>query len=296
MNDDSRNLNDQPDDADDDTVDDPLDVPRRRRFSGGVMGSAARRRLKSLSFNRIFPNMLTLAALCAGLTAIRYGMNDQWDRAAIAVVLAAMLDGIDGRVARMLRATTKFGAELDSLADAISFGVAPALLMYLWVMHDAGGVGWALCLLHAVCCVLRLARFNTMMGQADLPAWAHNYFTGVPSPGGAGIAILPLILWLYSGSSYVATPVVVGTFLLASSILMVSQIPVYAGKHMRLKPQWVIPLMSLIGAIAAFLVTDPWATLSLIGVIYIASIPLSYMSFRRLQRRDRAAAAATTAP
>ena len=154
-----------------DADDDPLDVPRRKRFGRGVMGSAARRRLKSLSFNRIFPNILTLLALCAGLTAIRYGINTQWDRAAGALVLAAMLDGVDGRVARMLRATTKFGAELDSLADAVNFGVAPAMLMYLWVMHDAGGIGWALCLLHAVCCVLRLARFNTMVGQPDLPPW-----------------------------------------------------------------------------------------------------------------------------
>jgi len=274
---DAENLNDQDDE------DDPLDTARRRRFARGVMGSAARRRLKSLSFNRIFPNMLTLLALCAGLTAIRYGFNGQWDRAAVALVLAAMLDGVDGRVARLLRGTTKFGAELDSLADAISFGVAPAMIMYLWVMHDAGGLGWALCLLHAVCCVLRLARFNTMI-DVELPSWAHNYFTGVPSPGGAGIAILPLIVWLYSGSPYVATPVVVGAFLLTSSILMVSSVPVYSGKRMRLKPSWVIPLMSLMGAFAAFLVTDPWATLTVVGVLYLISVPVSAWSFRRLKK------------
>ena len=283
---------DDPDVNDD--ADDPLDVPRRKRFGQGVMGSAARRRLKSLSFNRIFPNILTLLALCAGLTAIRYGINSQWDRAAAALVLAAMLDGVDGRVARMLRATTKFGAELDSLADAVSFGVAPAMLMYLWVMHDAGGIGWALCLLHAVCCVLRLARFNTMVGAPDLPPWAHNYFTGVPSPGGAGIAIMPLVMWLYSDADFFHTPIVTGAFLLASSILMVSRVPVYSGKHMRLKPQWVIPIMILIGAFAAFAVTDPWATLSLVGGIYILAIPLSAGSFRRLQLRARAESAVGT--
>jgi CDP-diacylglycerol--serine O-phosphatidyltransferase len=282
MNDQSRNLREPEDDED------PLDTPRRRRFSGGVMGGAARRRLKSLSFNRIFPNMLTVLALCAGLTAIRYGFNGQWDRAAAAIVVAAMLDGVDGRVARMLRSTTKFGAELDSLADAISFGVGPALLMYLWVMKDAGSLGWALCLLHAVCAVLRLARFNTMI-EVELPAWAHNYFTGVPSPGGAGIAILPLIAWLHSGAEVFTSPVLVGAFLLTSSLLMISQVPVYSGKRLRLKPQWVIPLMGVIAAIAAFLVTDPWLTLSIIGVAYLALVPISYVSFRRLKKNAETA-------
>ncbi len=272
-----------PNDIDDD--EDEGSRPGRRRPFGGVMGSAARRRLQSLSFNRIFPNMLTLLALCAGLTAIRYGLNSQWDRAAAALVIAATLDGVDGRIARLLRGTTKFGAELDSLADAVSFGVAPALLMYLWVMHDAGSIGWALCLLHAVCAVLRLARFNTMIGKPDIPAWAHNYFTGVPSPGGAGIAILPLILWLSTEADVFAQPKVAGLFLLMSSILMVSAVPVYSGKHMRLKPHWVVPLMILIGAFAAFLVTDPWATLSVVGVLYLASVPFSAWSFRRRKLR-----------
>ncbi|MSO72824.1 MAG: phosphatidylcholine/phosphatidylserine synthase [Rhodospirillaceae bacterium] len=275
--------------APDDTGNDDqlIDVPRRRFGRGGV-GGAARRRLENLSFNRIFPNILTLLALCAGLTAIRYGFNGQWDRAAAALVLAGMLDGVDGRVARMLRGTTKFGAELDSLADAVSFGVAPAIVMYVWVMKDARGIGWALCLLHAVCCVLRLARFNTMVGQPGLPNWAHSYFTGVPAPGGAGIAILPLLIWLHSEASFFASPVVAGAFLLTSSILMVSRVPVYSGKHMRLKPQWFIPLMAIIGAFAAFLVTDPWETLSLVGVVYLVSIPLSAWSFRRLQLRSEA--------
>jgi CDP-diacylglycerol--serine O-phosphatidyltransferase len=264
---------------------DDLDPPRGRF---GRVGAGAARRFKSLSFNRIFPSLLTLLAMCAGLTAIRYGIAQQWDRAVLAIVLAAMLDGVDGRVARMLRGTTEFGAELDSLADAVSFGVAPAMVMFLWVMHDAGGIGWALCLLHAVCAVLRLARFNTVVGQPDLPHWAHNYFTGVPSPGGAGIAIMPLIFWLYTDSTFFASPVVAGAFLLASSILMVSQVPVYSGKHMRLKPQMAMVMTVVLIATVGFLVTDPWPTLSLIGIVYIATIPLSYVSFKRLQSRAAA--------
>jgi CDP-diacylglycerol--serine O-phosphatidyltransferase len=264
---------------------DDEEAPRRLRGPLGRARAGAARRFKSLSFNRIFPNILTLIALCAGLTAIRYGIAGQWDRAVIALVAAAMLDGVDGRVARLLRGTSKFGAELDSLADAINFGVAPAIIMYLWAMNAAGSIGWALCLLHAVCCVLRLARFNTMIGQPDLPHWAHNYFTGVPSPFGAGIAILPLIFWLYSGEDFFSRPGVSGTFLFASATLMVSQVPVYSGKHMRLKPHWVIPMMVAVGAFTAFLVTEPWATLSLLGIGLIATIPFSFMSFRRLKAR-----------
>ncbi|MBX7201224.1 MAG: CDP-diacylglycerol--serine O-phosphatidyltransferase, partial [Rhodospirillaceae bacterium] len=188
--------------SDDDNELSDDEAPRRLKGPLGRARAGAARRFKSLSFNRIFPNVLTLMAACSGLTAIRYAINDQWDRAVIALVAAAMLDGVDGRVARMLRGTSKFGAELDSLADAISFGVAPAMIMYLWAMNGAGSLGWPLCLLHAVCCVLRLARFNTMIGQPDVPHWAHNYFTGVPSPFGAGIAILPLIMWLQTGYAF----------------------------------------------------------------------------------------------
>ncbi len=266
---------------DSDLTDD--EAPRRLRGPLGRARAGAAKRFKSLSFNRIFPNVVTVMAACAGLTAIRYAINGQWDRAVIALVAAAMLDGVDGRVARLLRGTSKFGAELDSLADAISFGVAPAIIMYLWAMDASGGLGWAVCLLHAVCCVLRLARFNTMIGQPDVPAWAHNYFTGMPSPSGAGIAILPLIMWLQTGYDVFKQPFVAGAFLLASSLLMVSQVPVYSGKHMRLKPNWVIPMMVAVGAFMAFLVTEPWATLSLMGLGLIATIPLSIMSFRRLK-------------
>ncbi len=246
-------------------------------------------KLRSLSFNRIFPNILTLLALCAGLTAIRYGMSGEWGKAVIALVIAGMLDGVDGRVARLLRSTSKFGAELDSLADAISFGVAPAMLMYQWAMSGAGGIGWALCLLHAVCCVLRLARFNTMVGQPELPAWAHNYFTGVPAPGGAGLTILPLIFWLYSDIEVFREPYVVGAFLFVSSVLMVSRVPVYSGKHIRLKPFMVLPLMILIGVMAGFLVTDPFATLSFVGIVYLISIAASAWTFQRHHARSNAA-------
>jgi CDP-diacylglycerol--serine O-phosphatidyltransferase len=263
-------------------------APRRRRFKVGTT------KLRSLSFNRIFPNMITVLALCAGLTSIRYGFNEQWDRAALAIVVAGMLDGLDGRIARLLRGTSDFGAELDSLADAISFGVAPALVLFLWAMHDAGGVGWAVCLLHAVCTVLRLARFNTMIGQ-DLPHWAHNYFTGVPSPAGAGIALMPMFFWLLTDERIFQHWAVSGIFLIASALLMVSRVPIYSGKHVRLKPQLVVPLMVGVGVLAGLLWAEPWATLSFLGLVYIAMIPMSVWSYRRLKNGDQATQAAPPA-
>ena len=263
---------DEPDDA---------DTPSRLTRPG--------RRFKSLSINRVLPNMMTLLAMCAGLTAIRYAVNEQWDRAVIAIVIAGVIDGLDGRVARMLRGTSKFGAELDSLADAVNFGVVPAMVIYLWAMHSAGSLGWALCLLHAVCCVLRLARFNTMIGEPEVRPWAHRYFTGVPAPSGAGLAILPLILFLETGRGVFDSPWVVGAFLLVSSILMVSQVPTYSMKAIRLKPSWVIPAMLAVGILAAFLVTDPWLTLSVVGFLYLGSIPVSAWSHKRQVLRAAAA-------
>jgi CDP-diacylglycerol--serine O-phosphatidyltransferase len=249
------------------------------------------RRFKSLSFNRVLPNMMTLLAMCAGLTAIRYAVNEQWDRAVIAIVIAAIIDGLDGRIARMLRGTSKFGAELDSLADAVNFGVVPAMVVYLWAMDTAGSLGWALCLLHAVCCVLRLARFNTMIGEPEIPAWAHSYFTGIPAPSGAGFAILPLILFLETGRGIFDSPWIVGAFLLMSSFLMVSRVPTYSLKAIRLKPQWVVPMMLAVGVLAAFLVTDPWRTLSVVGFLYLGSIPVSAWTYRRQHRNAQAASA-----
>jgi CDP-diacylglycerol--serine O-phosphatidyltransferase len=268
--------------------------PDKPRLLKGRVGGVERR-LKSLSFNRILPNMITLLAICAGLTAIRYGLSAQWDKSVLALVFAIVCDGIDGRVARLLRGTSKFGAELDSLADAINFGVVPAMLLYLWGMQDAGRIGWALCLLHAVCCVLRLARFNTMIGQPDLPPWAHSYFTGVPAPAGAGIAILPLILSLETQAFDFNNPYIIGAFLITSASLMVSRVPTYSFKNVRVKPQAVLFLMLLVGVVAAFLVTDPWLTLSLVGFIYLFTIPISYVTFRRLEKRDANTAATDAA-
>ncbi len=246
-------------------------------------------RIPGLSINKLIPNILTLLALCAGLTSIRFAMHDMWKEAVVSTVLAAVLDGLDGRVARLLHGTSKFGAELDSLSDFVSFGVAPAMVLYFWTMRSAGGYGWALVLLFSVCCALRLARFNTMIGEPDLPPYAYNFFTGVPAPAGAGMVLLPMALTIHFGGGFFDRPLVVALFLLGVSFLMVSKIPTFSFKKVRIPHKWVLPILLVVGLLAAFMVTEPWLTLSLLGIGYTVSIPFAVRSFQRLKNQaDRA--------
>lgn len=240
-------------------------------------------RIPGLSINRLIPNILTLLALCAGLTSIRFGLHGAWEHAVLAIILAGILDGLDGRVARLLHGTSKFGAELDSLSDFVSFGVAPAMLLYFWTMQGAGGLGWAIVLLYTVCCGLRLARFNTMLGQADLPPYAYNFFTGVPAPAAAGVVLLPMVASFEFGTGFFDRPTVVAVFLLGVAFLMVSTIPTFSFKKVRIPNAWVLPMLLIVGLLAAFLVTEPWKTLAVVGAAYVALIPISVRSFRRLK-------------
>ncbi len=237
------------------------------------------------SFNRLIPNMLTLLALCAGVTAMRYGLDGKWESAVIAILVAAILDGLDGRIARALGATSRFGAELDSLSDFVSFGVAPGFVIYLWSLQGAGGLGWALALLYAVCCALRLARFNTRLDSVDSkPAWASNFFEGVPAPGAAGLALLPLVFSLQFGEGFFSSPGVTGITLVAVSALMISQIPTPAFKKVKVPARYVVFVLLAVGAGAAFLISTPWATLAVVGMLYLASIPYAAVLYRRRAR------------
>ena len=254
------------------------------------MNRHAARSLRGQSLNRLIPNGLTLIALCAGVTAMRYALDEAWGRAVIAVVVAAVLDGLDGRIARALGATSRFGAELDSLSDFVCFGVAPAMVIYLWSLHEAGGFGWALVLLFAVCCALRLARFNTGLDSSEpRPAWAKNFFVGVPAPAGGGLALLPLILGLqFETASFFSAPAVTGLTLVGVSALMVSRLPTFAFKRVKVPGRYVVFVLLGVGAFAAFLISTPWVTLGAAGLLYVASIPYSLRSYRR---RERAASA-----
>jgi CDP-diacylglycerol---serine O-phosphatidyltransferase len=239
--------------------------------------------IRGLSFNRMIPNILTLLALCAGMTAIRLGLEEHYRQAVVAIIVAGVLDGIDGRIARLLKGTSEFGAELDSLSDFVSFGVAPALLMYLWTLQSFSSLGWVVALLYTVCCALRLARFNTQIG-ADLPPYAYNFFTGVPAPAAAGLAIIPLLLNFEFGWSGFRNAAFGAVVLAAVAALMVSRVPTFSMKRFHVPREWVLTMLLIIGGLAALATTEPWATLLLIGVIYIASIPLSIRAYAKLRQ------------
>ena len=254
-----------------------------------------RERLKGLPFNRMIPNILTLLALCAGLTAIRYGLEERWEHAGLALLVAAILDGLDGRIARVLKGASKFGAELDSLSDFICFGVAPALLLYMWTLSAAGRIGWVLALLFSVCCVLRLARFNTNLEDSDQPAWTSNFFAGVPAPAGGGLVMLPMFLSFQFGEGLFKQPAMVAVFIVVVSALMISRIPTFTFKKFRVAPRWILPTMLLVGLFAALLVSAPWLTMSATLIFYLTTIPFSLRSYRKLERADVDAPDATTA-
>ncbi|CAO3407311.1 CDP-alcohol phosphatidyltransferase family protein [Azospirillum largimobile] len=252
--------------------------PRRARRPG-----RPHPRLKGLSINHLLPNVLTVLALCSGLTAIRFAMQERWEPAVIAIVIAAILDALDGRIARLLNGQSKFGEELDSLSDAISFGVAPAFMMYLWGLNGAGSLGWIASMAYAVCCALRLARFNSRLGVVDLPPWAYNYFTGVPAPAGAGLVLLPMILGFEIGPQFLGHPAVIVPWTLLIGGLMVSTLPTFSFKGARVPAQWVVPALAGVGLLAAMLVSQPWWTLSIVGLAYLSMLPFSVLQFRKLQ-------------
>ena len=248
-----------------------------------------RYRPRGLPVNSLIPNVLTVLALCAGMTSIRFALQERYELAVIAIVVAAVLDGLDGRVARLLKGATKFGAEMDSLSDFVCFGVAPALLAFLWSTHELGGFGWMASLAFGTCCALRLARFNTALDDPDRPAWAGKFFTGVAAPAGAGFAMLPLAVSFQLGDA-VRIPELMSIWLLVVALLMVSRIPTYSFKGLRVRREQVLPVLVVVGIVAAMLVSYPWFVLSTIGFAYLASIPFSVVRYRRYERSVSGAA------
>jgi len=247
------------------------------------MRTPRRRRLPRLTVNRLIPNALTLMALCAGLTAIRLALMDRWEFAVAAVVVAMVLDALDGRIARLMGSASEFGAQLDSLSDVINFGVTPAMLVYIWALGDTGGLGWALALVFVMACALRLARFNISLDATDTPPWAGRFFTGVPAPAGAGLALLPMTFSFELGNDIFGSAAVNGVALIVAAALMVSKIPTFSAKKVKVPPAYVGLALIAVGAFTAFLVSTPWITLSLAGLAYLISIPFSAVTYRRLQ-------------
>src|SRR5688572_5036486 len=226
-----------------------------------------RRRLRQIPVRTLLPNLITLLALCAGLTGVRLAIEGQLEWAIAAIVFAAMLDGIDGRVARMLKGTSRFGAELDSLADFFNFGVAPALILYFWGLHDLGNVGWIAAMVFAICAGLRLARFNVMIDDPNRPAWAANFFVGMPAPMGAISVLLPIYIHFLGVPRLGFVAPVTMLYTLAIAFLMVSRLPVFSGKRVgkRVAPEMVLPVFVLVVLFFALLIAYPWPVLT-IGV------------------------------
>src|SRR5262252_2897754 len=247
-----------------------------------------RRGLRGPSINRLIPNVLTLAALCSGLTAIRFALQENLKLAVIAIIVAAIFDALDGRVARRLGVTSRFGAELDSLSDFLCFGVSPALVLYQASLRDVGALGWVVTLMFPMCSALRLARFNTaLLADTPPPAWTGSYFTGVPAPAGALLALVPLMVSFEIDASWPRHALVVGFTMVLVGGMMVSRIPTFSFKKGRIPRHLVLPALLTAALAMGVLASSPWIGLSLLGLIYLSLIPFSWLAYRRQAARDR---------
>ncbi|MFT8431138.1 MAG: phosphatidylcholine/phosphatidylserine synthase [Acetobacter orientalis] len=261
--------------------------PHRKRLRRRV-----RTKIKGMSFNRLIPNILTMLGLCSGLTGMRFAVDGRFQAAGIALLISAFIDGLDGRIARLLRGSTRFGAEFDSLSDFVCFGVAPSFLLYFWALRDGGRYAFLPCLMFTVCMALRLARFNAMLDDDDAkPKYASNFFTGVPAPAGAGLALFPLFLGLEAQKLNIEglyhltrLPYLPSFTLISTALLLVSTLPVWSFKNFKVPAHFVLPVMLGTVAYTVILVADPWGALAAAGIIYMLLLPLSLLSFKRLKK------------
>lgn len=241
---------------------------------------------RQIALHRMIPNMMTLMAMAAGLTAIQFALNLQWEKAIFAILLAAILDTMDGATARLLKATSDFGAQLDSLCDFLSFGVAPAIIMYAWVLEESGKIGWVAMIFYASATALRLARFN--IERKSGAKWREKFFSGIPSPAGAGLALLPVILWMqydakfFEQFKYVSP--LVGIWVMIVASLMISRVPTFSIKSLLIPSRMSMPLLAATALLIAALVHIPWPTLTFVGLAYVASIPFSVRYYRKLEK------------
>lgn len=248
-----------------------------------------RQKLTTLPFRKIAPNIVTMLALCAGVTSIRYSMQEDWVKAVLCVFLAALFDGLDGRVARMLKGSTKFGAELDSLSDFVSFGVAPAILLYQWSLYDLPKFGWFFCLLMSIGMAMRLARFNTMLDDDPQPEYWSHFFVGVPAPAAAALAMMPIMIsFELPELSFVRSHAFCATVLCVVAFLMVSRIPTFSTKKLKVPTYMFMPMMLLVALFASFIITQPWLTLGILTALYALSIPVGVIVFLKEKKQFEA--------
>jgi CDP-diacylglycerol---serine O-phosphatidyltransferase len=240
---------------------------------------------RRISFRAMIPNAITALALCFGLTGVSLAISGHWERALGSIILAGVLDGLDGRVARLLRAQSKFGAELDSLSDNVAFGTAPALILFLWSLKAEPRFGWLAALALAVCCALRLARFNARLEAAEQPHKSAGFNTGVPAPAGAGLAFVPIYLWLITGDERFREWQLVMAWTLFIAALMISSLPTFSWASVRIRPSWRLFALAGLALFGASLIVAPWPTLLVLASIYLMLIPLAFASYERVKRR-----------
>ncbi|MBF0885641.1 CDP-alcohol phosphatidyltransferase family protein [Gluconobacter sphaericus] len=270
----------------------PIRPTKRRRIRRRLrrMGRNPRTRVRGPSFNRLIPNIMTMLGLCAGLSGMRFALEHQFEPAAVALLIAACIDGLDGRIARLLKGATRFGAEFDSLSDFVCFGVAPSFVLLMWSLEHAGRYSFVPCILFTVCMALRLARFNASLDDDDKPEYSYSFFTGVPAPAGAGLVLFPVFLGLEADrlhaeglATFARLPLVSAVCLIFTGLLLVSTLPVWSFKNFKVPARYVLPLMLGTGLYAALLVADPWGALAGAGLLYIAILPFSRRSYHRLK-------------
>lgn len=254
--------------------------------SRNMIKKKAIKKLKEVPFRKMAPNIVTLMALCAGVSTIRFAILGKWAMALLCILFAGIFDGLDGRVARKLKASSKFGAELDSLSDFVSFGVAPAILMYQWSLHTLPHWGWIFTLMFAVAMSLRLARFNTMLEDASVPEYWSHYFVGVPAPMAAALGVMPLLMSFdFPQIEFILrSPYFCSVLMLLVAYLMVSRIPTLSLKKTKINKDYVLPLMILFALFISCLLTKPWLTLGLFTLCYILSVPVTIMRFLKEKR------------
>jgi CDP-diacylglycerol---serine O-phosphatidyltransferase len=267
-------------------------------FDHSVAANPRQRRFRMVPVRYLLPNLITLLALCSGVTAIRLALEARYELAVACVMLAVVLDAVDGRLARLLKGTSRFGAELDSLADFVNFGVAPAILLYLWSLNSLKTLGWVICLVLAIACALRLARFNVALEDPNKPAWAGQFFTGAPAPAGAGLALLPLYLgflgFIDDGHGWA---LVIAPYVVLVALLMVSRVPTFSGKNMgRIPGDKVLPVLGFAVLAVIMLIAYPWEFLTIVSIAYLVLIPMSLRSYRQHEEADRRAAAPDVPP
>jgi CDP-diacylglycerol--serine O-phosphatidyltransferase len=247
--------------------------PRRANIRRGIPARA------------VAPNAVTALALCSGLTGVRFAIAGEWEKALMAIAIAGVLDGLDGRIARLLKGESRFGAELDSLSDVIAFGVSPAIIIYLWSLQSLPRFGWIFALGYAVCAALRLARFNASLDTVESPRKAAGFLTGVPAPTGAGLMLVPVALWLWTGLDFVRQPLFVCAWSAMSGFLMISDLATYSWSSLHISRAWRLPMLLIIAMVGAALFTLPWHTLSILMLLYLGTIPFSVIAYARVRRR-----------